>query len=235
LLIRRSLPFGLACALVVAGAAAPARAQIYSWRDASGTLVLSDRPSSPDARTFAVPRTQGFRSTRPLLSRSPTSFEPLIQEQASRHGVRPDLVRAVIQVESGFDPRAVSPKGAKGLMQLMPTTARLFGVTNVFDPAQNIGAGVRYLRSLLDRYRSEELALAAYNAGPGAVDRYDSQVPPFPETVDYVRRIRAVTTLGTGPGGVIYKSVEIVDGRPVPRYSNTKPAGSPYEVVGGRE
>jgi soluble lytic murein transglycosylase-like protein len=232
---RRTLRFGLAFVLAAAGISTPASAQIYTWRDASGTLVLSDRPLSANARSFPVPRVQGIRATKPPLSGSPTSFEPLIQEHASRQGVRPDLVRAVIQVESGFNPRAVSSKGAKGLMQLMPATARQFGVRDVFDPAENIRAGVGYLRTLLDRYNSEALALAAYNAGPGAVDRHDSQIPPYPETVAYVRRIRAVTTLGVGPGRAIYKSIEIVDGRPVPRYSDTKPANGAYEVLGGRD
>ena len=222
---------GSAAVLLVAACAAPARAQIYSWRDANGTLVLSDRPLGPAARSFAVPGTAAVRATRSLVSQPSTAYESLIRTHASEQGVRADLVRAVIQVESGFNPRAVSAKGAKGLMQLMPATAARHGVTNVFDPAENIRAGVSYLRSLLDRYRSEELALAAYNAGPGAVDRYDGQVPPYRETREYVQRIRTVTTLAATSGRLIYRSVEIVDGRQVPRYSDTRPAVGPYEVV----
>jgi soluble lytic murein transglycosylase-like protein len=101
------------------------------------------------------------------------------------------LVRAVIQVESDYQPRARSPKGSLGLMQLMPATARQYGVTNLFDPTANIRAGVTHLRTLLDRYPLDQ-ALAAYNAGAGAVDRFDG-IPPYPETVDYVSRIRALT------------------------------------------
>ena len=228
----KTLLCGLAAAvLVVAASAAPARAQIYSWRDANGTLVLSDRPLGPAARSFPVPKTAAVRVTRSLASQPSAAYESLIRTHASEQGVRADLVRAVIQVESGFNPRAVSAKGAKGLMQLMPATAARHGVTNVFDPAENIRAGVVYLRSLLDRYRSEELALAAYNAGPGAVDRYDRQVPPYRETREYVQRIRTVTTLAAAPGRLIYRSVEVVDGRQVPRYSDTRPAIGPYEVV----
>ena len=101
--------------------------------------------------------------------------------------VNVDLVRALIQAESAFNPRAVSPKGALGLMQLMPATAAEFGVTDAFNPAQNIRAGVRYLKQLLDTYEGRvELALAAYNAGPGAVKKYGGKVPPYRETQNYV-------------------------------------------------
>ena len=125
-----------------------------------------------------------------LVARSSPQYEPLIRQHATQHRVRPDLVRAVIQVESAFNPRAVSPKGAMGLMQLMPATAKQFGVIDPFNPAENIRAGVSYLRQLLDRYdHDEQLALAAYNAGPGAVDKYGSKVPPYKETQNYVLKI----------------------------------------------
>ena len=120
-----------------------------------------------------------------------------------------------------------------GLMQLMPATAARFGVLDAFNPAENIRAGVSYLKQLLNRYENnEELALAAYNAGPLAVDQHGSQVPPYKETQDYVQRINAIrgTTPGA-PGAKIYKSVEIVDGRPVTRYSNVKPANGSYQEV----
>ena len=113
----------------------------------------------------------------------------LVRRTASQLDVEPELIDAVIRQESGYDPYAVSHKGAKGLMQLMPATARRFGVKDVFDPAENVQGGVKYLRQLLDRYEGDRrLALAAYNAGEGAVDRFGG-VPPYRETQDYVDRI----------------------------------------------
>ncbi|HXH05571.1 MAG TPA: lytic transglycosylase domain-containing protein [Vicinamibacterales bacterium] len=214
---------------------AAAAGQIYAWRDADGTLVLSDRPRNPDARRFPVTGGPQIRSTRPAAPQAAARYEAVIRDHADRHGVRPELVRAVIQTESAFDPRAVSPKGAMGLMQLMPTTARLFGVLDPFNPFENIRAGVAYLRQLLDRYNgNEELALAAYNAGPEAVDRHGG-VPPYRETRDYVARVT-----GRAPASVrgttrIYRTVDVIDGRPVPRYTNLRATAAPREIVTGQE
>lgn len=120
---------------------------------------------------------------------SPGQFEALIQQAAARYNVDPRLVKSVIRAESGFDSSAVSPAGAQGLMQLMPATAAGLGVTNPFDPQQNIDGGVRLLRRLLNRYDNNlQLALAAYNAGPGAVARYGG-IPPYRETQIYVKRV----------------------------------------------
>jgi len=117
------------------------------------------------------------------------AYETLIQEAAALHQVDPSLVRAVMRAESGFDSLAVSSAGAQGLMQLLPEVSEELGVSDPFDPRQNIFAGVRYLRLLLDTHDGNEtLALASYNAGPGAVAAYDG-VPPFPETQQYVRTI----------------------------------------------
>ncbi len=204
----------------------PADAQIYTWHDAAGHMVLSDRPRTDggEVRTFAVTRTAAVKVTRPA-DRKSARFDPIIDEQAAAEGVSADLVRAVIQVESAFNPLALSPKGAMGLMQLMPATASELGVVNPFDPAQNIGGGVRYLKRLLARYDDKvELALAAYNAGPGAVDRYGQQVPPYRETRDYVKKItKQHVPTGATPVRAstrIYQWVEVVDGRQVTRYSD---------------
>jgi len=127
----------------------------------------------------------------------------------------------------------VSPKGATGPMQLMPATAKQFGVIDPFNPAENIRAGVSYLRQLLDRYdHNEQLALAAYNAGPGAVDKYGSKVPPYKETQNYVQKITGIRGNGrSAPGVRIYRVTEIVDGRPVVKYTNTKPANGDFVEV----
>jgi soluble lytic murein transglycosylase-like protein len=116
------------------------------------------------------------------------SFDELVEQVAGRYAISPHFVHAVIQAESNYNPRAVSPKGALGLMQLMPQTARRFGVANAFNPAENLEGGVRYLRYLLDLYSNYRLSLAAYNAGEGAVDRFGG-VPPYSETRRYLRRV----------------------------------------------
>ncbi len=122
-----------------------------------------------------------------------------IRRAARRHGVDPALLTAMMEVESGFDPRAVSHKGAEGLLQLMPATARRFGVADSFDPDQNVDGGARYLDWLLERFAGDEqLALAGYNAGEAAVERYQG-IPPYPETQQYVVKVLGrVETLRTG-------------------------------------
>jgi len=198
-----------------------AHAQIYSWRDAAGNLVLSDRPKAGGERTFAVGTTGAIRTTRAATRN--TMYDPIIAEHSSVHGVRADLVHAVIQAESAFNPTARSIKGAMGLMQLMPATAIAYGVSNAFDPVQNIRAGVAYLRGLLDRYsQNEELALAAYNAGPAAVEKYGGAVPPYRETRNYVAKIRHDAGARPAPTR-IYRVVEMKDGREVVRYTNAPP------------
>jgi soluble lytic murein transglycosylase-like protein len=118
------------------------------------------------------------------------AFDPIIRRVAAEKGVDATLVRAVIQVESGYQPRARSSKGAVGLMQVMPATGRQYGVRNLYDPSANIRAGVSHLKTLLDRFPLA-LALAAYNAGEAAVERF-AGIPPYPETMNYVSRIRAL-------------------------------------------
>jgi soluble lytic murein transglycosylase-like protein len=118
-----------------------------------------------------------------------TPFQKIIRAAAERYNMDADLIHCVIAVESNFNPRAVSPKNARGLMQLLPQTAAAFGVRDSFDPEENVNAGTRYLRDLLKKYNDMTLALAAYNAGPARVDRYGHTVPPYLETMKYVQRI----------------------------------------------
>jgi soluble lytic murein transglycosylase-like protein len=237
----------LLTAALITMAPAVAQAQIYAWRDAAGNLVLSDKPKDPSAKTYAVssaPRassttafsngSEAFRTTKPFSRRS-TAYDDVIADHASKNALNPDFVRAVIQAESGFNPRAVSNKGAMGLMQLMPQTAAEYGVLDAFNPIENIRAGVAYLKSLLVRYdHDESLALAAYNAGPGAVEKYGRSVPPYKETRNYVARIRAASgPSASKPPNRVYKTVQMVDGHEVVRYTNKPAAGA--EVVKGTD
>jgi soluble lytic murein transglycosylase-like protein len=213
-----------------------ARAQIHAWRDANGTLVVSDHPINEPTVIYPVGGSTKYVTTTPVASESARDrYEPFVIEHSTKHGLRPELVRAVIQVESAYNPRALSPKGAMGLMQLMPDTARYLGVQRPYDPEENIRGGTRYLRLLLDKYDGDEvLALAAYNAGSGAVDRHGRKVPRYRETQDYVRKV----TLAAGDSPAvtprklnIYKTLEIIDGRAIPRYSSEKPAFGSFEII----
>jgi hypothetical protein len=145
-----------------------------------------DRESGGDASRDAEEDLNARFAPSAQLQSNPR-YDSLIAQASARHGVDATLVRALIQVESNYQPRARSPKGARGLMQLMPSTARLYGVTNLYDPAANLDVGIRHLKSLLDRFPLK-LALAAYNAGEAAVQRFGG-VPPFAETRTYVERI----------------------------------------------
>src|SRR5687768_15702154 len=227
-----SVPRCLLITLFCTALASPAAAQIYSWRDADGKLVLSDAPKADKAgmTTYAVHSADSVRATTPLVSSGKSApFEASIVQHSRQHKVAADLVRAVIQVESAFNPVAVSTKGAMGLMQLMPATATELGVGNPFDPDQNIRGGVQYLRRLLDRYNGNvELALAAYNAGMGNVEKY-GDVPPFKETKKYVEKVTGAAP--PVPVKVIYRWMELVDGKPVIKFSNKPPAEGSYQIV----
>lgn len=212
-------------------------APLAAASDSMGLILLTDpdgRPrlvngpgGVPRVSTGAVPA--GATERRALLL-------PIVREIAASHGLDPNLVDLVIRMESGYNPRAVSHKGAQGVMQLMPATASLYGVSDVFDARQNIEGGVQYLRDMLLRYQSNlSLALAAYNAGPGAVDRYGG-VPPFRETRNYVDSILgayrggASPLLGGGFGtsvrrGPPPRAVQDADGRVV--ISNVPPSAAP--------
>ncbi len=175
-----------AAALVAALAAAPsaeAGRPIYTFVGRDGVLHFTDTPR--DGRYRELPAARPGRAVR-VPQR--WEYDGLIGLTAREHEIEPALVKAVIAVESNFDPEAVSRKGAQGLMQLMPVTASRLGVEDPLRPTENVRGGTRYLRLMLDRYGDVERAVAAYNAGPGAVDRYGG-VPPYPETQDYVRRV----------------------------------------------
>ena len=145
---------------------------------------------APDEVPYDEPPALAEATAEEPAKTGTTAYDPIIQNAAIRFGVDARLVKAVIQVESAYQPRARSAKGAMGLMQLMPETARLYQASNPYDPRSNIEAGTRYLKTLLDRFE-RPLALAAYNAGEAAVLRFGG-IPPFPETENYVTRILAL-------------------------------------------
>jgi len=160
-------------ALLVAAAASADS----GWEDDSPPRLQEDRTQAVHRRTSIV------RARR-------AEFEALVNEAARRHGIRTDLLHAIIEVESAYDPTAVSPAGAVGLMQLMPATAARYGVADSTDPSQNIAGGAAYLRDLQAQFGGNlRLVLAAYNAGEDAVERFQRQVPPYAETRAYVRRV----------------------------------------------
>lgn len=180
---------------------AVAEAQVYARRNANGVIEATNIPA-PDYRLIypgkgTVTHSKGFRRAA-----YKGEFDIHVIEAGRTFGVAPEIVRAVIEVESAFDHRAVSSKGAQGLMQLMPPTARRFAVADSFDPRQNIFGGTQYLRLLLDLFNGDlSLALAAYNSGEGNVLKYRG-VPPFKETQGYVARINGMLgnrTAWSGP------------------------------------
>lgn len=203
--------------LIVLGAAAAisagtvsAQTSIYVYRDEHGVLNFTNVPSNERGHTLvevkkyrvrSAPRAAAVGHTPPGKRAAlralvpPAHVDELVRQAADDYQVDKALVRAIIHAESAFDVQAVSRKGASGLMQLMPATAQRFGVSNVFDPAQNISGGVRYMRELLETFNFDlKLALAAYNAGENAVLRHGG-VPPYPETVNYVSKVMQLHAL----------------------------------------
>ena len=218
-------------ALLVAVLAAPvlalaarASAETYQLVAPDGTVHFTNAPSDPQYR-----RMPGFSGTakgwlQVPKTVSPPSLTEMIRGAAERHGVPEQLISAVIRVESGFNARAVSRTGARGLMQLMPQTAAILGVRDSFDPVENIDGGVRHLRGLLERFGNDlPLVLAAYNAGESAVNTYGG-IPPYPETQSYVGRILSILggDAGVGLPTTIYRYVS-EDGAVV--YTNIPPRG----------
>lgn len=189
--------------LIVLSTCLPARADYVVLRsgarlNVTGYEILGDRyrlhvqggvAEVPVQDIVAIEPEEIFTpSTEPLSEKTP--FQKLIRDAAARYNLDPTLIHSVIAIESNFDPKAVSRKNARGLMQLMPRTAELMGVKDSFDPGQNIDGGAHYLSDMLKKYGNNvTLALAAYNAGPDSVDKYGRRVPPYLETMKYVQRI----------------------------------------------
>ena len=205
-------------------------AQTYKLTEADGTTHFTNAPTDPRYKRmgFTSGTAAGWLRLPAGAQTDGTQYVKEIDEAAQRYGVPVKLVSAVIRAESGFNPRAVSRKGAQGLMQLMPTTASILGVRNSFDPRENIDGGVRHLRALIDRFPNRlPLAIAAYNAGEKAVTQYGG-IPPYPETQDYVTKVLqfygGAVEGGTTPPTRIYQTVDS-DGTVT--YTNIPPRGRP--------
>jgi soluble lytic murein transglycosylase-like protein len=185
--------FALFFAALLMTAGAGAHSRIYTYMDADGVKHYTDVPDNNRYKLLVLSpqdvTQSGEHYDATLLARA-AQYDSIIERAALSAAVEPNLLRAVIVVESGFNSRAVSKRGAVGLMQLMPATAFRFGVSNPYDPKENVHAGARYLKFLMDRFgQNVRLALAAYNAGEEAVDRNGGQIPPFAETMAYVPKV----------------------------------------------
>src|SRR5437764_8795800 len=202
---------------------APVGAETYKFKAPDGSTHFTNAPADPRYQRMGF--TTGTEAGWLRLPEGDTApYAREITDAASRYGIPEQLVTAVIRVESGFNPRAVSRKGARGLMQLMPSTASILGVRNSFDPGENIDGGARHLRGLIERFSNDvPLALAAYNAGENAVVTYRG-IPPYAETQDYVARVLrffyGTTTNGTTLPTETFKKLES-DGTVV--YTNIPP------------
>jgi soluble lytic murein transglycosylase-like protein len=168
------------------GIAGEVRAEMYQCTEADGAVIFTNTPVRAGCKLLG-----GRRERLPLPASEGDSsqFDDLIYASSERYGVDPALVRAVVKAESNFNVAALSRKGAQGLMQLMPDTARLYNIVDAFNPTENIEGGVQHLKLLLDKYRGDlQLTLAAYNAGIQAVEKYGG-IPPYAETREYVKRV----------------------------------------------
>lgn len=171
-----------------------AQADIYVYTDRNGVRRFTDtRPSTRHAvylKTLAPPQKQRLSKSGGIPEAIANQYDALIHKAASSHQLPFSLIKSVIRAESAFNPVAVSPKGAKGLMQIMPKNYKTLAINDPFDPEQSIMGGAQYLKTMLQKFNGiVELALAAYNAGPDAVDRYNGQIPPFAETRNYVNKV----------------------------------------------
>src|SRR5439155_17543852 len=233
---KRSWLFRSGVVLVLAWMSTPlfAEDKIQAFVSPNGRVVftnLVDNAPSPVAPVLPI-------TTDVLASEMPAPLKALVDNIATTHGVDPALVRAVMKTESNFNRYAVSPKGALGLMQLIPTTGRRYGVRDFFDPQQNVDAGVRHLKFLLEKFNGNlDLSLAAYNAGENLVERL-GRIPPIPETANYVQRVRAIyktkfapAVVASAPPAMMAATSEpetpkifrMVDSRGVVHFSNIGP------------
>ena len=179
--------------------AATASAEVYKYKDSAGNLYFTDRPLKKGeyrliwrSRSDPLYASAG-RVNLAATARNRARLKPLIKDVAERTDLQYELLHAVIQAESSYDPKAISRTGAIGLMQLMPATAKRYGVSNSWDPAMNLDGGARYLQDLIKMFDNNlQLALAAYNAGEDAVKKYGNKIPPYPETQSYVRKVLAL-------------------------------------------
>jgi len=221
--VTRSL--GLIALTAAFVAAAPASAEMYKFKAPDGSTHFTNAPADPRYQRMGF--TSGTEAGWLRLPQGdPEPYAREITEAANRYGIPERLVTAMIRAESGFNPRAVSRKGAQGLMQLMPSTASVLGVRNSFDPRENIDGGVRHLRGLLDRFPGNlPFAIAAYNAGEKAVTAYGG-IPPYPETQDYVVRVLRLYGIEgiSTPQTRIYQTISR-DGTVT--YTNIPPRGRP--------
>ena len=182
----------VAALLCLAQFAPAVLAEVYFYRGPNGERMASDRPVAGYQlidRRDSLKNAGHILANHPISTGGPRKFQSYIHAASNRFGVDPALVQAVIQVESGFNPQAISTKGATGLMQLMVDTANRYQVNDRHNPRENINAGVEHLRNLMDKFNGDmTLAVAAYNAGASAVERYDG-IPPYPETRRYVSKV----------------------------------------------
>ncbi len=171
--------------ILLFAAGLPVHADIYRYIDENGVMHFTNTPTS-STQQFKL----FLREKKNVTHRDSTKeYDDIISKASRQYGVSFPLLKAIIKAESGFDPRAVSKKGAKGLMQIMPENFKPLGIKDPFDPSQNIHAGAHYFKQMYDRFNGKlALSLAAYNAGPAAVDRYKT-IPPYEETEEYVRRV----------------------------------------------
>ena len=177
-------------ALFVMSVVLPASADIYKYVAPDGKIYYTDEPKHSKFKRIIRTRPKNYARSLKYLEKNKKKYAPTIESIASKYELDPRLLHAMIYAESAYNPTAVSSAGAVGMMQLMPATAKRYGVTNRRDPHQNIEGGARYLKDLLKMFDSNlKLAVAAYNAGENAVIKYHNSIPPYPETRNYVKKV----------------------------------------------